>query len=152
MLARIKKYEDITDRIEQDVADYLSKVSEGEMSDFSSLQVRGMLGIVGDLERIGDIYYQMSKGLERKIEDKVWFTPEQRNRIMEMFELVEKNLENMCGNLKSDYSIVTMDKANEHETSLNKFRKAIRKEHFASVEKGDYNFKALPSIQTYLIL
>ncbi len=142
LLARVKKYEDITDRIERDVADYLSKVSEGEMSDFSSLQVRGMLSIVGDLERIGDIYYQMSKGIERKIEDKVWFTPEQRNNIVEMFDMVEKNLENMCNNLKSDYSMVTMDKANEHETGLNKFRKAIRKEHFASVEKGDYNFQS----------
>jgi len=141
-LARIKKYEDITDRIEQDVADYLTKVSQNEMTEETSKKVRGMLSIVGDLERMGDIYYQMSKGIERKIEDKVYFTPEQRKNILDMFDMVETNLNVMCENLSSSYSTVTMLKAQEQETALNKYRKALRKEHFASVEKGDYNFKS----------
>lgn len=141
-LARVKKYEDITDRIEQDVADYLTKVSQSEMSENSSIKVRGMLSIVGDLERIGDIYYQMSKGLERKIEDKVYFTPEQRKNILDMFDLVELNLTTMCGNLEGSYGGVSMIKAQEQEDALNKFRKTLRKDHFASVEKGDYNFKS----------
>lgn len=142
LLARIKKYEDITDRIEQDVADYLAKISEGEMSEVSSIRIRGMLSIVGDLERIGDIYYQMSKGLERKIEDNVSFTNEQQKNILDMFGLLDANLENMCHNLKSSYSAVTMKKARELETVLNKYRKAIRKEHFVSLEKGEYNFQS----------
>jgi phosphate:Na+ symporter len=141
-LARIKKYEDITDRIEQDVADFLTKVSQDEMTEEASMKVRGMLGIVGDLERMGDIYYQMSKGIERKIEDKVYFTPDQRKNILDMFEMVETNLKVMCENLGSSYSSVTMLKAQEQETALNKYRKALRKEHFASLEKGDYNFKS----------
>ncbi|MBL4593495.1 MAG: Na/Pi cotransporter family protein [Flavobacteriales bacterium] len=139
-LAKIKKYEDITDRIEADVADYLAKVSQNEMSENSSIRIRGMLSIVGDLERIGDIYYQMSKGIERKIEKKIWFTPEQRKNILDMFEMVETSLKTMNINLDSSYSSVRLDKAKEHEVALNKFRKAIRKEHFISVEKGDYNF------------
>ncbi|PCJ27673.1 MAG: Na/Pi cotransporter [Flavobacteriales bacterium] len=143
LLARIEKYEDITDRMEHDVADYLAKVSEGEMSESTSIRIRGMLSIVGDLERIGDIYYQMSKGLERKFEGKVWFTPEQRKNIMDMFEMVQTNLEVMCRNLSSSsYSAVRMDRAKEQEEALNKFRKTIRKEHFVSVEKGDYNFQS----------
>jgi len=139
-LARVKKYEDITDRIEADVADYLAKISQGEMSEDSSLKIRGMLSIVGDLERIGDIYYQISKGIERKIEKKIWFTPEQRKNILDMFSMVEASLDTMNTNLASPYSSVTLDKAKEQENALNIFRKKIRKEHFASVEKGDYNF------------
>jgi len=142
LLARIKKYEDITDRIEQDVADYLSKISEGEMSHHSSLRVRGMLSIIGDLERIGDIYYQMSKGIERKIEDKIWFTPEQRKNILTMFEMLATNLENMCQNLSINYSAVDLLKAKELETALNTYRHTIRKEHFVCVEKGEYTFKS----------
>jgi len=124
------------------VADYLAKISEGEMSEATSIKIRGMLSIVGDMERIGDIYYQMSKGLERKLENKIWFTPEQRKNILDMFDMVESNLDNMCENLKLDYDTITMVKAKELEMALNKFRKAIRKEHFASVEKGDYNFQS----------
>ncbi|MBL4625232.1 MAG: Na/Pi cotransporter family protein [Flavobacteriales bacterium] len=139
-LARIKKYEDITDRIEADVANYLAKVSEGEMSESSSIKIRGMLSIIGDLERIGDIYYQMSKTIERKNESKIWFTPEQRNNINEMFEMAEAGLETMVANLEGVSSEVTLVKANEHETALNIYRKKIRKEHLISEEKGDYNF------------
>jgi phosphate:Na+ symporter len=142
LLAKIKKYEDITDRIEADVADYLAKVSEAEMSEASSIRVRGLLSIAGDLERIGDIYYQMSKTVERKMEDKVWFTPEQRKNLLDMFEMVEACLVNMNNNLKLNASEVSLDKAIELETALNKFRKAIRKEHFISVEKGEYTFQS----------
>lgn len=141
-LARIKKYEDITDRIEADVADYLAKISQGEMSESSSLKIRGMLSIIGDLERIGDIYYQMSKTIERKNEGKIWFTPEQRNNVNEMFDLVENALQTMCSNLAGQYSNVTLEKAVEHENALNIYRKKIRKEHLVSVEKGDYNFNS----------
>lgn len=142
LLARIKKYEDITDRLEAEIADYLAKTSEGEMSEESSIQVRGMLSIIGDLERIGDIYYQMSKAMERKAEKKVWFTPEQRKNILEMFEMADQALTQMCNNLNSNYDNVTIDKALEHEHSLNNYRKMLRKEHFKSVEKGDYNFES----------
>jgi len=139
-LARIKKYEDITDRIEADVADYLMIVSQGEMSEISSIRIRGMLRIIGNLERMGDIYYQMSKGIERKNEDKVYFTPEQRENLLNMFDLVDDALKNMDKNLDSDYEGITLAKAIELEDSINSYRKTIRKEHFESVEKGEYNF------------
>ena len=142
LLARVKKYEEITDRMEADVADYLAKVSENEMSERSSIRVRGMLSIIGDLERMGDIYYQMSKAVERKMEDKIWFTPEQRKNIIDMFEMTEKSLDNMNENLNKNSTEVTIEKALEHERTINNYRKSIRKEHFKSVEKGEYNFKS----------
>jgi len=141
-LARVKKYEDITDRIEIDVADYLAKVSQGEMSAESSIRVRGMLRIIGNLERMGDIYYQMSKAIERKNEQKIYFTPEQRDKLINMFDLVGSSLDNMYDNLQGHYEGITLTKATELEDAINKYRKTIRKEHFESVEKGDYNFKS----------
>ena len=142
LLARVKKYEEITDRMEVDIADYLAKVSEAEMSERTSIRVRGMLSIIGDLERMGDIYYQMSKAIERKMEAKVWFTPEQRKNILDMFALTETSLTTMNENLNKNSSEVTIEKALENERTINKMRKQIRKEHFKSVEKGDYNFKS----------
>ena len=68
---RIEKYEDITDRIEVEVASYLTKVSETELSERSSVKIRGMLSMVGDLERMADIYYQISKTTLRKRNNKI---------------------------------------------------------------------------------
>ncbi len=141
-LARIKKYEDITDKIEAEVADYLTKVSQGEMSEELSLRIRGMLRIIVNLERVGDIYYQMSKTIERKHENKVWFTPEQRKNILDMFEVVDNAFNNMCLNLNSNYDDVNIEKAKELETAINNLRTILRKEHFKNVEKGEYDFKS----------
>ncbi len=142
VLEKIKKYEDNTDRIEVEVANYLSKVSQGEMSEELTIQVRGMLRIVGNLERMGDIFYQMSKTIERKNTKKIYFTPEQRKKLLQMFDIVDDALNQMVQNLSSNYEDITLVKAEELEDIINKYRKKIRKEHFESVERGDYNFQS----------
>ena len=65
LMGRIKKYEDITDKMEVEIADYLAKAAQGEMSDSASLKVRSMISIINDMERIGDICYQMSISIEK---------------------------------------------------------------------------------------
>lgn len=142
LLAKIKKYEEITDRIEIEVADYLSQVSRMELSEQTSIRIRGMLSIIGDLERMGDIYYQMSKGIERKIDQKVYFTPEQRNNVLEMMKKVEKAQMLMIDNLVAHHDQVTIDSAREMEEDINKYRNQLRKDHLKSIEKGDYNVKS----------
>ena len=137
---RIAKYEDITDKIEEEVASYLTKVSQNELSERTSEKIRAMLSMVGDMERIADIYYQISKTTERKRKNKIWFTPEQRERLLEMYSLMNLVLENMCKNLEMRYSEVELTEAKKLEKSLNRLRKEIRKEHFTNVEKGEYRY------------
>ena len=139
ILNRIKKYEDITDRMEVEIADYLSKTSQGELTESTSIRVRSMLSMIGDLERIGDIYYQMSKNIERKLSKKVYFIPEQRDNIIEMFKLLEEALDIMMENLEMEYSSVTISAASDIEEKINSLRNRLRKEHLRSIEKGDYN-------------
>ena len=136
-MQRTAKYEVITDRMEREVADYLTKASQGEMSEEASVRVRGMLRIIVNLERIGDIYFQLSKTIERKNENNVWFNPEQRNNIVKMFDLLEEALQNMCDNLSTNYEEVSIIKANELEVRINDYRTMLRKKHFESVEKGE---------------
>ncbi len=141
-LKKIQKYEDITDRIEIEIADYLLKVSEGELSETSSRRLRSMLSIINELERIGDVLFQMSKNLEKKIESKTWFTPEQRNMLIHMFELIDKAFTIMNGNLDKDYNKINMDEANDLEKEIRGFSDQIRVEHLKSIENGDYNIRS----------
>lgn len=137
---RIAKYEDITDKIEEEVASYLTKVSQNELSERTSEKIRAMLSMIGDMERIADMYYQISKTTERKRKNKIWFIPEQRERLLAMYSLMNQILENMCKNLEMPYSEVELTEAKKLEKSLNKLRKEIRKEHFTNVEKGEYRY------------
>ncbi len=142
MFKKLEKYEEITDKVEIEISDYLGKVSRQEMSEDASLQLRSMLNIVTDLERIGDVFYQMGKTLERKQKDKVWFLPEQRKGLNEMLDLTEEAFKVMNKNLKSDYKKVTLDEALEIEEKINKKRNKLRKKHLKSVGSDEINIEA----------
>lgn len=139
---KIKKYEEITDDMEVEISNYLAKVSEGKLSPSSSQDVHGILGVVTDLERIGDINYQMSIGINRKNDNKIYFTPQQRENLLEMYQVVEKAISEMESNLNSDYRAVSISKANEYETAINQMRDKLRKEHILSTEKAEYNIQS----------
>ncbi len=137
LIDRIAKYEEITDRVEVEVANYLGKISEGELSIDTAIRIRGMNSIVNDLERIGDIFYQVSKSLERKSEEKIWFTPHQRERLAELFDLVDEGFAVMCENLKKHSAEVDLTTANEIESRINLKRDEIRSEYLDALSKDD---------------
>jgi phosphate:Na+ symporter len=139
LIKKVKKYEEITDRIELEVADYLAKVSQGEMSTDTSIRIRGMLSMIGDLERIGDIYYQVSKTIESKHEKKIWFSPEHRQKLVNLANLVDEAFDIMMENLSENYSNVTIQKAIEKEKEINKLRNQIRKQHLEDIGSGKYD-------------
>ena len=141
LMSRIKKYEDITDRMEVEIADYLAEAAKGELSDTASKKVRSMLSIVNDMERIGDICYQMSITIERKNEQKAYFTPELRTSLEEMIAEVLKALEIMNKNLNSEYKQVSMTDANRAEDIINKMRNKLRKEYLTKIEKGEFKIQ-----------
>lgn len=139
---RIEKYEVITDRIELEIGNYLSKISEEDLSDTSSRHVRAMLSINNDLERVGDIFFQMSKSVERKDSERIWFTPEQRNNLLEMFDLVDEALEIMNENLESEFQKGDLKKAFVCEEKINTKRNQLRSQHLENVERQEYNIKS----------
>lgn len=138
---KIAKYEEITDRIEIEVATYLSKVSEGEMSEETAENVRSMNSIANDLERIGDIFYQMSKTIEKKDENKIWFLPEQRVALIQLFSLVDQAFIIMIQNLNADWKNVSIDKANEIEKAINKKRDEMREAHLSNMGSIDFSME-----------
>ena len=137
LMDRIRKYEDITDRMEVEIADYLAKASQGEMSDSASIKVRSMISIINDMERIGDICYQLSITIERKREQKAYFTPELRTSLEVMISEVQKAMVIMNKNLNSSYSQVLIADADEAELAINKMRNQLRKKYLQNIEKGE---------------
>jgi phosphate:Na+ symporter len=141
MFNKIKKYEEITDRVEIEVANYLDKVSTQEISPEVSSQIRSMLSITNDLERIGDIYYQMSKTIERKDENKIYFLPEQRDNLNKILDIVEKAFFVMNNNLNAEYGHIIIDDAKKLELEINRKRNELRKSYLEQAEKGEYKFQ-----------
>ena len=101
-----------------------------------------MLSIIGDLERVGDILFQMSKSMERKNDDRLWFSPEQRQHLLSMLALIDKAFEVMLKNLGAERDNVNLDEAMEFEQRINQQRDLLRRAHLINVESGDHNIKS----------
>ena len=141
-IGRIKKYEEITDRVEIEIANFLSKVSQGNLSEASSQKIRDLLSINNDLERIGDIFYQMSLAVSNKQEEKLWFTEQQTLGLEAMFKLLDKAFAIMVKNLNSNYGSVTITEALEVERQINAKRNDLKRKHLKKITDGEYDIRS----------
>lgn len=142
LIERVEKYEVITDRYEVEIASFLNKVSSSNMTDKNSEEVRALNSIANDLERVGDIYYQMSLNLLRKQEEKIWFLPEQRQGLVEISELVDRAFEKMLENFDKSIEKVDVKGAKEIERLINDKRDELRNFHLQGLQNEDYNMRS----------
>ena len=143
MLKKIKKYEKITDTMEIEITDYITKLADKEITHKTSIRLRSILNIANDLERIGDIYFQIGKTLERKIDENIYFLPEQRENLNKMIQLVDEAFAEMVKNLKvNSYDVVSKDYARQLEKKINNFRNELRNQNLSKLGAPDYNVEA----------
>lgn len=142
LIKKLHKYEEVSDRLEEEISEFLAKVSKLEQSSASSENVQKMLGLIHDLENIADIFVQMGSVVINKNKKKVWFTPEQRERLNELLAVVNESLSVMNKNLEIwDISPEDFAKADEVENRVNKMRKKLRKNYLTKIEEGEYNVR-----------
>ncbi len=142
LLKKIKKYEEITDRIDDELASYLMKVSEGSLSDESTRKVSHLLNISNNLETIGDIFFQMSRDLEKFFEGDIIFNSEQKAGVLSILDEIDKAFEIMNANLNEDYEKVAIEPAYEQENRINKQKKSLQKKHTKRIETKMYNINS----------
>ncbi|MEO9966552.1 MAG: Na/Pi cotransporter family protein [Reichenbachiella sp.] len=136
---KISKYENRTDELEMEIDNYLVKVSEGRLSTAASEEIRAIMSVTSDLERVADIFMRMSREIGRKNKYDLSFTEDQIKNIQKVFDLVDLSLTEMHKNLKSDYSEVVIDAARDKENAINKLKKELSKKHWKSVEENHYD-------------
>ncbi|MFT6998262.1 MAG: phosphate:Na+ symporter [Cryomorphaceae bacterium] len=143
LLSRIKKYEKITDRMEIEISQYCSRLAATELSPPSTEKVRSFLRISSDLERIGDVFYQMANTIERKTASKIWFTPDQREKLLRMFGILDLAMDLMLENLeKEEGKEINLERAKSLEKEINELRNRLRREYISRIESGNYNLRS----------
>ncbi|MEE1094012.1 MAG: Na/Pi cotransporter family protein [Bacteroidales bacterium] len=141
LMSRTRKYEEITDRMELEIANYLTRVSENELSVNASYEISAMLRIVDNLESIGDSCYQLSIAIDGKKKQNISFTDEMTENLRTMFAFVREAVEVMNSNLSESYINVNGSKAKELETKINNYRDKLRTEHTEAIKNNDYSYQ-----------
>lgn len=138
---KIEKYEGISDRMEVEIASYLTKISEGELSHLGSKRIKAQLTIVSELESVADCCYNLAKTLLRKKDGKIWFDQNLRENIQKMMSLVSESIFEMQKNLDHGYTKINIEHANVLESKINNYRDRLKKDHLQGIEKQEYSYK-----------
>ena len=143
LYSRIEKYEEITDRMELEIANYLNQVSEGRLSSDSKTKIQNMLRQVDELESIGDCCYNLGRTLSRKRQySQEDFTDEQKAHIQNMISLVEESLNEMVVVVANSEQQKTIpSKAYNLEHEINNFRSQLKNQNIQDVNNHLYSYQ-----------
>ena len=140
--SRIEKYENISDRMEIEIANYLTEVSEGRLSSEGKEEIRIMLRAVSEIESIADSCNNLARSIKRRNEFKSEFTEEQNKHLDHMFELVSGALNRM--NLILHKPELVHDDINPSyniENEINNYRNQLKSRNIEDINNKLYQYQ-----------
>ncbi|MBQ3609102.1 MAG: Na/Pi cotransporter family protein [Bacteroidaceae bacterium] len=141
LFSRIEKYENISDNMELEIANYLNKVTEGRLSSESKLEIRGMLREVTEIESIGDSCYNLARTLNRKRSGGNDFTEKQYEHIHQMMQLTSDALTQMIAIVEDDNHVVDVNKTFNLENEINNYRAQLKNQNVVDVNNKEYDYQ-----------
>ncbi len=144
LYSRIEKYEDISDRMEIEIANFLNLTAEGRLSNESKLHVAAMLNIVSEIESIADSCLGVGKILLRKQQSHAEFNKEIYDNIDTMFTYVRDAMSMMTKMLHNventtDYQI---NASYNKEREINNVRNTMRNANVENINSKHYEYQA----------
>ena len=140
MNEKLIKYEEITDRIEFEIASYLNDVSKNEISEDAADEIKAMYKIIGEMESLGDSGEAIGRILKRKNAHNKVFDKTILDRLNKMMDLVQKSYDMMIQNLKDHDNLRDISNAENCEYNINECRNHLREEHIVNIESNSYNY------------
>lgn len=144
LFSRLEKYEDISDRMEIEIANYLNRCAEGRLSSESKHRIASLLRIVSEIESIADSCFSVAKALMRKQQSDVKFTEIVYKNIDAMFVYVEEAMKNMLvvladlENAREADIILSYNK----EREINNMRNQLRNGNIENINNKVYEYQA----------
>lgn len=144
LYSRLEKYEEISDRMEIEIAHYLNRCAEGRLSNAGKLRIASLLKIVSEVESIADCCVGAGKILLRKQQSAAKFTPEIYASLDSMFALVEKSMSRMVTLLNNLDHIDTHEiiAGYNAEREINNYRNLVRNANIESINNKQYEYQA----------
>ena len=140
---KLVKYEEISDRIEYEIAAFLNAVSEGDISEETSRKIKAMYKIIGELESVGDSGESISRILSRRNIHKKVFDAETIKKLEDMAATVDSAYGSMIDNLNAAHKgeLAEISNAYNAEDRINHLRDNLRDAEIEEIEEGGKNYQ-----------
>ena len=140
LFSQIENQEDLTDRMELEIARFLEQVSENHLSDESKVKVRQMLREVGELESIGDACYNLARIMNRLQESGKKIKTTQRNQLIALMTLCDDALTQMVTVMSDHRHDHDIRETYRIENEINLMRQQLRHENIRAVNEREYDY------------
>ncbi len=143
LFSRIEKYENITDNMEIEICDYLTKVAEGRLSAESKIEIQRMMRMCGELESIGDSVYHAARTISRKRQyGKEDFTEKQYQHIHSMMQLTREAMVLMQTTIEQgDRRYVDLNRNYNTEHEINNYRNQLKNQNITDINNKLYDYQ-----------
>ena len=140
---KLVKYEEISDRVEYEIAAFLNAVSLEDISELTSRKIKAMYKIIGELESLGDSGEAMSRILSRRNIHKKTFDETTIKNLENMIHAVDEAYQAMLDNLMKAHQGALSDIANavNAEERINTLRNYLRDSEIEEIENGGKNYQ-----------
>ena len=141
--AKLVKYEEISDRIEYEIASFLNGVSMGDISEATSIKIKAMYKIIGELESLGDSGEAISRILSRRNFHNKSFGADAVGNLEKMAETIDVAYGVMLENLEAAHNGSLTDVSNAYncEKHINELRSTLRESEIEEMENGEKNYQ-----------
>ena len=140
---KLVKYEEISDRIEYEIAQFLNALPEDSISEETRTETKRMYRIIGELESLGDSGESISRILTRRNSHNQSFTEQQREHLGQILDAVDKAYSVMIDNLKAEsINQRDVDVATEVEIEINTLRDEMREAELHEMERDGAKYQA----------
>ncbi len=142
---KLVKYEEISDRVEYEIATFLNGVSAEEISESTSYKIKAMYKIIGELESLGDSGETISRILSRKNIHNKSFDSESINNLNTMADAVITAYDVMIENLNAAHKGELTDIRNAYnaEEHINTLRNNFRDAVIEDMDSGSKNYQSM---------
>ena len=140
---KLVKYEEISDKIEYEIASFLNAVSASDISEATSVKIKAMYKIIGEMESLGDSGEAISRILARRNIHKKSFDEATIKHLMDMVEAVDGAYAAMITNLNTAHNGELEDISNAYnaEEHINTLRNNLRDAEIEDIEDGGKNYQ-----------
>ena len=138
--SKIEKFELANDATVVEIATFLTKLTESDLSNVSIARIQAMLKVINEIESISDANYNLAKTIVRKFNKKIIFSEEIYSNLDKMFDLLEEAFLVMIENIKSGYNKLDLSKALLVESQINALRDKLKKQHLRAIESQEYDY------------
>ncbi len=140
---RIVKYENISDRLEVEIYNYLTQTSQDDLGVGGIRHVQIMFKVISDIEVMSDCNYKIAKIIKYKRDNNIWFNQELRDKVNEMFDMIDKAIAVMNNNMASVFSEKEgLKEAYVLEQKINKMETDFKRKYLYEMEDRELKYIA----------